>query len=169
MRTTLHPNAYVNPYSTLFRNLNEVADVMNRMRTSDTRPDAESVAASTDAAVPALAQPAVKLPVDAWVTDEAYVITAFVPGVNPDDVEILFEDDELTLRGSYPAAAAFEEGSKVEAVKRELFHGNFERRLTFRQPVNPDAIVAEYSQGVLTLRVPKAEVVKPRQIRVTAK
>ena len=167
MRPVLHPNAYVNPYNSLFRNLNEVADVMNRVRMSDTRPSAEAMAGSTEA--PAPVQPAVRLPVDAWVTDEAYVITAFVPGVNPEDVEILFEDDELTLRGSYPALPGFEEGEKAEIVKRELFHGKFERRLSFRQPVNPDAIVAEYSQGVLTLRVPKAEVVKPRQIRVTAK
>ena len=57
----------------------------------------------------------------------------------------------------------------VEFLKRELFHGAFERRLTFNVPVNADGIEATYEMGVLTLRVPKAEAIKPKQIKVQAK
>ncbi|MGL4650245.1 MAG: Hsp20/alpha crystallin family protein [Caldilineaceae bacterium] len=175
MRPNLHPNAYVNPYNTLFRNMHEVADVMNRLAQSDTRPSADALVSGAESSAVqnagetrlAPAERFVKLPVDAWSTNDAYMISAFVPGVNPEDVEIVFEEDQLTIRGSFPQLQAADE--KVELVKRELFHGKFERRLTFRQPVNPDAIEATYSQGVLTLNIPKAEVVKPRQIRITAK
>lgn len=170
MRPNLHPNAYVNPYNTLFRNVNEVADAMNRMLQSDTRPTGEALAVSSATnGYPrtAPAERTVKLPVDAWATEDAYQITAWLPGVNLDEVEIVFEEDVLTIRGAFPALS--EAGEKGELVKRELFHGKFERTLSFRQPVNADAIEASYTQGVLTLRVPKAESVKPRQIRVTAK
>ena len=49
------------------------------------------------------------------------------------------------------------------------YHGGFERRVTFNVPVDADAIDATYSNGVLTLRVPKAEAIKPKQIKVQVK
>jgi HSP20 family protein len=175
MRPNLHPNAYVNPYGMLFRNLNDVTDVMHRVLQSDTRPTGEALQSLGETSTAADAAPAtpvertVKLPVDAWTSEDAYFVTAFVPGVNPEDVEIVFEEDELTIRGRFPAVAPEGLPENAEMVKRELFHGAFERTLTFRLPVNADAIEAHYHQGLLSLRVPKAESVKPRQIRVTAK
>lgn len=113
------------------------------------------------------AQPAkLRLPVDVWAKDEAYVITAYLPGVNPETVEITMENEELTIRGEFPAVAK-EEG--VELLKSELYRGAFERRLTFNVPVNVEAIEATYESGLLTLRVPKAEAVRPKQIKVVAK
>ena len=79
-------------------------------------------------------------------------------------VEITFEGEELTIRGSFQP-----QPENVEYLKRELYHGGFERRLTFNVPVNADAIEATYEMGVLTLRVPKAEAIKPKQIKVQAK
>jgi len=173
MRTKLNPNLYANPYNTFFRSMNDVADMVDRMMQSDTRPGARALRSA--AGLPTRVAPSeqtVKLPVDARITDEAYEVTAYLPGVNPDDVEILFEEDALTVRGAFPAidlTESAEEGKQGEWVKQELFHGKFERKLSFRQPVDPEGIVAEYRQGVLTLRVPKAAEAKPRQIRVTAK
>lgn len=114
-------------------------------------------------AAPAEAVPA-RLPIDAWTTDDAYQVRAYLPGVAPENLEITFEQDELTIRGQF---APREEGA--DFLKRELFHGAFERRITFNKPVNGDAIEATHENGVLTLRVPKAETVKPRQIKVQAK
>lgn len=104
------------------------------------------------------------LPLDISTTAENFKIAAYVPGVNPEDVEITIEGEELTIRGHLPAVE--EEG---EAVKRELYHGNFERRVTFNVPVNADAIEAHFSNGLLTLVVPKAEAVRPKTIKIQAK
>lgn len=103
-----------------------------------------------------------RLPLDVVGTEDAFVLTAYLPGVNPEQVEITFEGEELSIRGEFPQAQG-------ELLKRELYHGPFERRLTFHVPVNADAIEAGYEQGVLTLRVPKAEVVRPKQIKVVAR
>lgn len=104
------------------------------------------------------------LPVDIAATENEFVLTAYLPGVQPEDVEITMEGEELTIRGQFPKSA---EESKW--VKRELYHGAFERRLAINVPVNVEGISAEFSNGVLTLTVPKAEVVKPKQIKVLAK
>jgi len=104
------------------------------------------------------------LPVDVWADDNGFTVQAFVPGVNPEEVEITMENEELTIRGRFPQPS-----EETKFVKRELFHGNFERRLGINVPVDAENITAEYSNGVLTLFVPKAEEVKPKQIKVLAK
>ena len=104
------------------------------------------------------------LPIDVWATAEAFQINAYLPGINPEDVEITFEGDELTIRGKLPAAP---EGT--EFIKRELYHGAFVRRLSFNVPVDADRIEAQFHNGLLTLSVPKAEAVKPKQIKIQSK
>jgi HSP20 family protein len=101
---------------------------------------------------------------DVWATPEAFQVSTYLPGVNPEDVEITFEGEELTIRGKLPAAP---EGT--EYIKRELYHGAFSRRLSFTVPVNADAIEATFHNGLLTLTVPKAEAVKPKQIKIQTK
>ena len=64
----------------------------------------------------------------------------------------------------FPAAP---EGA--EFVKHELYHGAFARRLSFTVPVNADAIEANFHNGLLTLSIPKAEAVKPKQIKIQTK
>ncbi len=104
------------------------------------------------------------LPIDVWADEASFTIQAYLPGVNPDAVEITMEGEELTIRGDF---AQPDEERKF--IKRELFHGSFERRLTINVPVNAEQITAEFSNGVLTLTVPKAEEIKPKQIKVVAK
>lgn len=105
-----------------------------------------------------------RLPLDAYSTPEEIVIMAAVPGVNPDDVEITFENDVLTIRGEFPGAL-----ENVDYIMRERRHGRFSRSLTFTVPVNADAIEATFEHGVLTIVAPKAETVKPKTIKVTAR
>jgi HSP20 family protein len=104
------------------------------------------------------------LPIDAWATAEEFQINAYLPGVNPEDVEITFEGDELLIRGKLPAAP---EGA--EFIKRELYHGAFVRRVNFNVPVDADRIEAHFQNGLLTLRVPKAEAIRPKQIKIQTK
>jgi HSP20 family protein len=151
-------------YNDFVREFASVADAMNRVldaRPYDYTRNGGSVAAGNGSSE---AQRAARLPIDAYATEDAFVLTAHLPGVNPEEVEITFEGEELTIRGAFQP-----QPENVEFLKRELYHGGFERRLTFNVPVNADAIEATYELGVLTLRVPKAEAIKPKQIKVQAK
>ena len=101
------------------------------------------------------------LPVDIWAADDAFHIAAYLPGVDPENVEITLEGDKLTIRGELPAV-----DEDVKVVRRELYHGAFERTLTFNVAVNADAIEAAFKHGLLTLNVPKAQEVLPKQIKI---
>jgi HSP20 family protein len=103
-----------------------------------------------------------RLPVDVWATDEAFQIAAYVPGLNPEDVELTFEADELTIRGTLAPAP------EANYLRSELFHGSFERRLSFNIPVDGERIEANFHNGLLTVIVPKAESVRPKQIKIQA-
>ena len=102
-----------------------------------------------------------RLPVAILASDGAYHISAYLPGVDPDAVEMTFEGDNLTIRGEMPAV-----DEETKFVRRELFHGAFERTLSFNVEVNSDAIEATFKHGVLTLNVPKAEEILPKQIKI---
>lgn len=148
-----------NSYNTMLRDFATMANAMNRAfeLPYDHARNGGHAGANGEAATAKM-----RLPLDIVASEEAFVITAYVPGVNPEQVEITFEGEELAIRGEFPKP----EG---EFVKRELYRGAFERRLSFNVPVNADAIEATYEHGILTLRVPKAEAVRPKQIKVVAK
>ncbi len=95
--------------------------------------------------------------------EDAYNIIASVPGVSPDDIEITMEDDLLTIEGEIASGV---DDENVRYHMRERRYGNFKRSIRFPLTVNADAIEADYNRGLLTLTVPKAEIVKPRRIEV---
>lgn len=110
-------------------------------------------------------RPHVHVPVDVTLEDEIYTITAFVPGIAPEDVKIEVVENTVTISGE------FFNNSTEETVYllQEKPKGNFSR--TLRMPTeldseNSDAIVVN---GVLTLTVPKAEIAKAKLIKVKAK
>lgn len=105
-----------------------------------------------------------RLPVDIYVTPEEVVISAAVPGVKPEDVQITFEGDTLTIKGEFPGAL-----ENVEYLARERRHGSFSHTISFSVPVNADAIEATFEHGVLTIVAPKVEEIKPKTIKVLAK
>ena len=104
------------------------------------------------------------LPMDAYITDDAIVIRADVPGLSPDDLEITLEGDTLSIRGEIKR----EEANDRKYVLLERPTGKFERTLTIGTPIDHDKVEASFKNGVLTLTLPKAEAVKPRQITVKA-
>lgn len=102
---------------------------------------------------------------DVAETEAAYLVKATVPGINPDDVEITLEDDVLSLKGE------LQRDEEVEEAKyhvRERRFGAFSRSIRFPTAVNGDAVEATYSNGVLSLNIPKAETVKPKRITINA-
>jgi HSP20 family protein len=104
-----------------------------------------------------------QLPVDAYATEDAIILTADVPGLKPEELNVTLEGDTLTVRGELKARA-----EDRNYLLRERATGPFERVLTINTPIDTNKVTAEFSDGVLTLTLPKAEAVKPKQIKVTA-
>jgi len=103
------------------------------------------------------------LAVDVAENDESYVVKASVPGINPEDVEITFEDEVLTIKGEISNESEKEEEN---FHIRERWYGSFGRSLRFPANVDAEAIEATYENGILTLDVPKVEEEQPKRIEV---
>jgi len=105
-----------------------------------------------------------RLPLDAYSTENEIVVTASIPGVSPDDVDITVEGESLTIRGEIPARL-----ENVRHIFAERFHGQFSRTLQLNVPVDLENIEATYDNGMLTLVLPKAEEIRPKVIKVSGK
>jgi HSP20 family protein len=103
-------------------------------------------------------------PINVFVRDGDVVVRAEVPGVKPGDVHIEAERGRLTLKGERKAPAEAE-GS---FHRRERRYGSFSRTIRLPEDVDIEKAQASYSNGVLTLRIPRAEAAKPRRIEVRA-
>ena len=111
---------------------------------------------------PALAARGAFPPVNLYETEDAYVLTAEVPGLAPADLEISLEGSTVTLRGERKAIS--EEGASVHRSERPV--GAFRRAIDLAVPIDADKVEAVHRNGVLTLRLPKAPEHRPRQIQV---
>jgi len=103
------------------------------------------------------------LALDIRTTKDALLVEAALPGVKPEDVDITVENGQLTIRGEANAERREGEG---EYLVREISRGTFVRTLTLPNGLEADKAEASFENGVLTLRIPKAEQLKPRQIRI---
>ena len=111
-----------------------------------------------------------RLPIDLYETDEELVLKARLPGVNPEDVEITINNEELTIKAELSSEAALDEAKEWSWYRHELYHGPLGRRIDLPTSVQSDKAEATFRNGELTLVLPKAEEVKPRSIKVqTAK
>jgi HSP20 family molecular chaperone IbpA len=86
-----------------------------------------------------------------------------MPGVSIEDIDIHFEDRQLTIRGK---VAPRNEGCAL--VAGEYGIGDFQRTFTIGEAINAEKIAADLKNGVLSLKLPKSEAVKPRKIAVKA-
>lgn len=103
------------------------------------------------------------LPLDVSESEDEFVVKASLPGVNPDDLEITYNNDNLTIRGEVKA----EEEQKGETYHlRERRYGTFSRTISLPSSIKSDDIRADYDAGVLVLHLPKTEEVKPRRIQI---
>jgi HSP20 family protein len=103
------------------------------------------------------------LPVDICESQNEFVIKASLPGVHPDNVQISVQGGMLTIRGEIQAEDE-KNGGTWRIRERRL--GLFQRSFTLGTPVDADQAEARYENGILTLKIPKAEDAKPRQIKV---
>lgn len=104
------------------------------------------------------------LPINVSTTADELVVEAALPGIRPGDVDITVENGTLTIRGE---AASDREESEGEYLVREIRRGSFVRSMSLPAGLEPDRATATFDNGVLSLRIPRAEEVKPRQIRIS--
>jgi len=102
-------------------------------------------------------------PVDIYETEEAIVLRAELPGVDPKDVEVRVEDNTLYLKGE----RKFEKEVKEQNYHRvERSYGSFARSFSLPNSINSDQVKAEFKDGLLTLTMPKREEAKPKTIKI---
>ena len=104
-------------------------------------------------------------PVDVLEDKDGVRLTAELPGVRQDDVQISLEHNVLTIRGEKKAEVEAQ-SDRVRRVERQ--YGAFERSFALPSTVDADRIEARFEHGVLTVTLPKAEKAKPRQIEIKA-
>jgi HSP20 family protein len=97
---------------------------------------------------------------------DAYLINVELPGVEPNQVEINFEQNVLTIRGSKPSSFGAEGEYRVYTAERVT--GEFERSVRLPDFVDSERIDASYSHGLLRIVVPKAQAAQPRRIEIKA-
>jgi HSP20 family protein len=103
-------------------------------------------------------------PLDVRVTGDELVVEGQLPGVKADDVDITIEDGRLTIKAD---ASTDDERRDGDFLVKEIRRGSYVRAVTLPTGLEADKATASFDNGVLTLRIPKAEQVKPRQIRIT--
>lgn len=104
-------------------------------------------------------------PINLYDAGERYVLTAQVPGMGPEEVDLSITGETLTIRGDRKRP----EGVSDESYRRqERAFGRWTRTVTLPDRVDGSKVSASYAHGVLTVILPKAEEARPRQISVNA-
>jgi len=106
------------------------------------------------------------VPLDMYQTADDVVVKATIPGINPEDVDITITGDVLTIKGEDKVE---EEKMDADYFYRERRFGSFTRTINLPADLQTDKAEASFENGVLTLSIPKAEEIKPKQIKVKAK
>jgi HSP20 family protein len=112
-----------------------------------------------------VSRPEVYIPVDVIAQDDDFIISAFVPGIESDDVQIEILEDTISISGEF----ASEEDENAHFLLRERPSGKFSRLLRMPASLEAGKADADITNGLLTLRVSKAESAKAKKITVKAK
>ena len=105
------------------------------------------------------------LALDVVENPDEYVVKASLPGIHPDNLDITFTNNTLTIKGEVKEDQEFDQ---AQYHIRERRYGTFARSLGLPSGIKGEAIQAKYENGVLTLHLPKAEEVKPKKIAIQA-
>jgi HSP20 family protein len=131
---------------------------MNTMTQTENRPVRESNGAGQQQPQRGYLHP----PVNVVETKDGYILEAEMPGVGKDGLEVLLEDNELTIVGHRKSYGS----DGVQPLYRESVDRDFRRSFVLDPTIDTAKISARMDRGVLTLMLPKAEKVKPRKISV---
>ena len=106
------------------------------------------------------------LPLDIYQTNDDVVVKAALPGMKPEDVDITLTGDSLTIKGEHKEEKEVKES---DYIRREHRYGSFSRTVAVPVSVQTEKAQAVFENGILTLTLPKAEAMKPKQIRIEGK
>jgi len=110
----------------------------------------------------------IAFPMDIYETPDSVVVSAALPGIKPEDLEITVHGETLTIKGEFkPEVHADKE--KVSYLLAERRYGTFSRSISLPVSVVPDQASAAAKDGILTLTLPKSETVKPKSIKIKSK
>lgn len=101
--------------------------------------------------------------VNVWFNDEGLVVSAEMPGVKPEDLDINVQRDSLTI-GGILGSEELPEGARYH--RKERVAGQFSRTIQMPFSVDPDEVEAGFEGGVLTIRLPRVEAEKPKKIKI---
>jgi len=107
-----------------------------------------------------------ELPIDMHQTANDIIVKASLPGFKPEEVDISITSDTITIKGEHKEEQEVKEENYSYKERR---YGTFNRSVLIPVQVKSDKAEAVFEDGVLTLTMPKAEEVKPKQIKVKAK
>jgi HSP20 family protein len=136
-----------------FRGLNSLQDQVNRLF-DETFSRGRSGESEMGTWAPA---------VDIWETEQELVLKADLPEVNQRDIDIRVENNMLTIRGERKFQ---NDASENNCLRIERAYGPFSRSFSLPNSIHTEAIKADYRDGVLSIRMPKREESKPKQIRI---
>ncbi len=106
------------------------------------------------------------LAVDIYETDDHLVVKAAIPGAKAEDIDVSITGDTLTIKAETKEE---QEIKRENYLRRERRFGSFRRSIVLPEGLETDNVEADYTNGVLTLKFPKSEEVKPKTIEVKAK
>jgi HSP20 family protein len=136
-----------------FRGLNSLQDQMNRLF-DETFTRGRSAESEMGSWAPA---------VDIYETEQELVLKADLPEVNQQEIDIRIENNMLTIRGERKFQ---NEVGQDNYLRIERAYGPFSRSFSLPNTLNTEAIKADYQNGVLSIRMPKREESRPKQIRI---
>ncbi len=106
-----------------------------------------------------------QMPLDAWRDGDEFVVELDLPGVDPSKIDLDVERNVLTVRAERLSRVP----DAANAVATERTWGVFSRQLVLGDALDTESVDADYTAGVLRLRIPIAEKAKPRKISVSSR
>jgi HSP20 family protein len=104
-------------------------------------------------------------PMDVIEDESSYLIRASIPGIDPNELDVIIDNNVLTIKGEVRGEKEFED-SRYHV--RERMVGEFTRSVSIPTAIDDKAVEASYEAGVLTLRLPKSEAARPKRIEVNS-
>jgi HSP20 family protein len=101
--------------------------------------------------------------IEMYEKNNSYILRLEIPGVDPEDVDISLTGETLTVKGERKAPGDIQDEAYQVC---EMCYGSFSRSITLPEPVDSANIKATFENGILDIRIPKAEESKPRQIKI---
>lgn len=94
-------------------------------------------------------------------SDDGYIVDVCIPGVHPDDIELVLTARNLIIKGE-------RKSPEGRYFRQERIAGSFQRALNLNVPVDRDKVTAKNENGILRVTLPKADSVKPRKISINS-